>query len=81
MAQNLQPLLYPEWQASYLAAMLENDRTKLVEKLKEAEAAIFDRLQDLSDNTKNGDERTALDDAIRSLRLLKRESLKFPDWT
>lgn len=80
MAQKLPRLLYPQWQALYVAAMLENDHTKLVERLNDAEAAIFNRLQELS-GSNHGEERTALADAIRSLRVLKRESLKFPDWT
>jgi multidrug efflux pump subunit AcrA (membrane-fusion protein) len=51
--------------------MVETDDTKLHAKMNAAEAAIFDRLQTLSGAT-NSEERTALDDAIRSLRILKR---------
>ena len=64
----------------YKAAMTETDDTKIPAKLYDAEAAIFNRLQMLS-TAKNCEERTALDDAIRGLRDLKRELLKFPDWT
>ena len=70
-----------DWQTLYLAAMMEADNTKLFPKLNEAEAAIFNRLQALSTAKNCQEERTALDDAIRSLRVLKRDQLGFPDWT
>jgi len=60
--------------------MTETDKTRIPQKLNDAEAAIFDRLQALS-SEKNCEERTALDDAIRGLRVLKRERLDFPEWT
>jgi hypothetical protein len=56
------------------------DNSKLRANLNNAEAAILNRLQALS-TAANEEERTALDDAIRSLRILKRDKLKFPDWT
>jgi len=69
-----------DWQTLYLAAMMEADNTKLFPKLNEAEAAIFNRLQALSTAKNCQEERTALDDAIRSLRVLKRDQLGFPAW-
>ena len=69
------------WQTLYLAAMMEADNTKLFPKLNEAAAAIFNRLQALSTAKNCQEERTAPDDAIRSLRVLKRDQLGFPDWT
>jgi hypothetical protein len=68
-----------EWQTLYNAVMTETDQTKIPGKMYDAEAAIFNRLQMLG-TVKNCDERTALDDAIRGLRDLKRELLNFPDW-
>jgi hypothetical protein len=70
-----------DWQTLYLAAMMETDNTKLFPKLNEAEAAIFNRLQALSTAKNCQEERTALEDAIRGLRVLKRDQLGFPDWT
>ena len=69
-----------DWQTPYIAAMTEADKANLPARVNEAEAAIFNRLQELT-SIKNCDERTALDDAIRGLRVLKREQLNFPDWT
>ena len=62
------------WQTLYIGVMTETDKTRIPQKLNDAEAAIFDRLQALS-SEKNCEERTALDDAIRGLRVLKRERL------
>ena len=67
---------YPEWQVPYLAALAEADPARLFLKLNEAEAAIFNRLQDLS-IARESEERNALDDAIRNLRVLKRARGKF----
>lgn len=69
-----------DWQTLYVAAMMEADKGMLPTRVNEAEAAIFSRLQELS-SVKTCEERTALDDAIRVLRVLKREQLNFPDWT
>jgi hypothetical protein len=62
-------ILYPDWQHEFLAALLELDGNKLLERVQAAETAIFNRLQ-----------RQAIDDALASLRVLKREKLGFPDW-
>jgi hypothetical protein len=53
---------------------------KLKQKIAEAEAAIFERLQALSDGKTISDERQALDDATKALRVVKRGVLKFLDW-
>ena len=72
---------YPDWQSLYFATLVETDPSKLASKLSDAETAIFNRLQTLSSTPGARDERNALDDAIHNLRTLKRDSLKFPDWT
>ena len=66
-----------DWQARYIAAMLERDKARLSTRMNEAERAIFDRLQELSSD-KTCEERTALDDAIRGLRVLKKERSALP---
>jgi hypothetical protein len=72
-------ILYPEWQADYQAALVELDPQKLPERVQAAETAIFKRLQAISQNTDNQAERQAIEDALASLRVLKRE-MGFPDW-
>jgi hypothetical protein len=73
-------ILYPEWQAECLAALLELDPKKLFECVSTAEAAIFKRLQALSNNADGNAERQAIEDALADLRILKRDNLGFSDW-
>lgn len=76
----MRDLKYPEWQTAFLAALMELDETKLVAKDKDAETAIFRRLQAISADSNHSEERMALEDAIRRLRVLRRDKLEFPDW-
>lgn len=71
---------YPEWQNLLLEALVELDTEKLKERVGAAEAAIFKRLQSISQATGHQEERQAIDDALISLRFLKRNFLNFPDW-
>jgi hypothetical protein len=73
-------ILYPEWQAEYQAALLELDPKKLFERVTAAETAIFNRLQAMSHTSDGHAERQAIEDALASLRVLKRDNLGFPDW-
>jgi hypothetical protein len=73
-------IVYPEWQQEYQAALLEFDPKQLTERVKVAETAIFTRLQAISRSTDSDAERQAIEDALASLRVLKRDSLGFPDW-
>ena len=73
-------ILYPEWQLEYQAALLELDPKQLIERVKAAETAIFNRLQLLSGSNNSHAERQAIEDALASLRVLKRDTLGFPDW-
>jgi hypothetical protein len=76
----LPSLRYPEWERPYRAALLEVDLKKLTEHVAEAEAAILKRLQQLSESQDEQAERQVIQDAISTLRVIKRESLNFPDW-
>jgi hypothetical protein len=73
-------ILYPEWQPQYQTALLETDREKLPERVAAAETAIYQRLQAISQSSAYQAERQAIQDAVASLRVLKRDSLGFPDW-
>src|SRR5438105_2383059 len=68
-------ILYPEWQNEYQVALLELDRKKLLERVKAAETAIFNRLQAISHSSDAHAERQAIEDALASLRVLKRDNL------
>jgi hypothetical protein len=73
-------ILYPEWQNEFKAALLELDREKLLQRVTAAETAIFNRAQAMSQSADGHTERQAIEDALASLRVLKRDSLGFPDW-
>jgi hypothetical protein len=73
-------ILYPTWQHEYQAALIELDREKLKGRVAAAEAAIYKRLQQLSQSSDDFAERRVIEDALHSLRVLKRDELKYPDW-
>jgi hypothetical protein len=76
-------LRYPAWQREYEASVHEPDPKKLLERMHAVEAAIFNRLQELaqaSENTDHKAEEEAIAEALRTLRVLKRDKLQFPDW-
>jgi len=73
-------LRYPEWRRPYQAALLECDPKKLAMCIEEAETAVYERLQQLSESQDGQAERQLIDGAIRALKIIKRDSLNFPDW-
>jgi hypothetical protein len=76
-------LRYPAWQREYEASLHEPDPKKLLERVHAVEVAIFNRLQELaqiSEGTDHKAEEQAIAEALRTLRVLKRDKLQFPDW-
>ena len=73
-------ILYPEWQNEYQAALVELDAEKLKGRVEAAEAVIYKRLQQISQNSDHHTERQEIQDALASLRTLKRDALGWPDW-
>ena len=76
-------LRYPAWQREYEALLCEPDPKNLLERVHSAETAIFNRLQQLaqsSESTDHNAEEEAIAEALRTLRVLKRDKLQFPDW-
>lgn len=73
-------LQYPEWQRPLQEALLESDRIKLQATVESAEASIFARLQAISGDPNHHAERLATEHALALLRVIKRDSLEFPDW-
>ena len=73
-------LKYPKWQEPLKAAILEIDKEKLKLRVEAAEAAIFQRQQELAQNHHDLVEQQAIQDALNTLRIIKREVLDFPDW-
>jgi hypothetical protein len=73
-------ILYPDWQNEYAAALLETNPQELSQRVEAAETAIYKRLQQLSQNSDHYTERQVIEDALASLKVLKRNELGFPDW-
>jgi hypothetical protein len=67
---------HPEWQKPYFEALVADD-SELQERIIAAETAIFDRLQAISQSFQNQAEREAIADALRALRVLKRNKLDY----
>jgi hypothetical protein len=76
---------FGSWQSEVQAAVNESSHEKLLERVHAAEIAIFNRQQELTRDTKRAfshdAEREALNHALETLRLIKRDRLGFPDWT
>ena len=69
-----------EWQRMLHEALVEQDPERLKERVADAEAAVFLRLQDLAQAQDSPAERNALQDASNALLALKIDTLKFPHW-
>jgi hypothetical protein len=66
------------WRTLYSEALAEQDPQQLPEKIARAEAAMYARIKHLRTSPKNQTERQALDDALTSLRAMKKRH--FPGW-
>lgn len=71
---------FPEWQSELEAAVREVDAQKLPQRLEAAEAAIFQRQQALLNGPDKQAEQQAIEDAVRTLRVIQKEKLNYPDW-
>jgi hypothetical protein len=71
---------FPEWQPELEAAVREGDPQKLPQRLEAAEAAIFQRQQALVNGPGRQAEQQAIQDAVRTLRVIQKEKLNYPDW-
>jgi hypothetical protein len=66
---------YPDWQPEYRAAVVELDRQQLPTRVAEAESAINKRLQAISQGSDHHAEHQAIQDALATLRMLKRREV------
>jgi hypothetical protein len=72
-------LKFLEWQAPLQDLILEFDPVKLEEKMPQVEALLFDRLQKLDHGDDSRGEKTALQDALSIIRIMKRDRLESAD--
>jgi hypothetical protein len=84
MADNNSPstpkLRFPDWQREYETALLETDPEMLAKRVHDAEGAIFLRQQAMVNSQDGHIERTAIEDALRMLRVIQLEKIIHPDW-
>ena len=66
-------LKYPKWEREFQEAVLELNREELMDKIEKLETAIFVRLQELQSDSDHHSERQAIDDALATIRVLKKE--------
>lgn len=71
-------MAYPEWQVPLHEAQLESDAQKIQEKVFQAEAAIFARLQELVLSSDGHQESQAISNATNELLRIKTDKLKWP---
>jgi hypothetical protein len=72
-------LKYATWQTPLQGVILEFDPEKLPEKIQKMETLIFERLRQLDQGTDGQSERQAINDALSTLRIIKRDRLAYPD--
>jgi len=67
------PLRSPNWQRAYESALLETDKSVLFKRVKVSEAPILTRRDALEHDSSSQTERGAIEDALATLRVLKRD--------
>jgi hypothetical protein len=60
------------WFQLYASAVVELDHERFIERLNASEAAIHSRLRDLQYDSDHREERQLMEDALRTLHLLRR---------
>ena len=79
LGDHFEDLRYPNWQKPVQEALVELDREKLRERIAAAERAISQRLEAMERSQADRAEREAMQQALASLRVVKKESVSFPD--
>jgi hypothetical protein len=72
--EDVDELIYPEWQAEFQAAIIETDLHALRIRIAAAEALMRKRLREIAVGPDHDLERMAIADAFAALRVLKRET-------
>jgi len=68
------PILYPKWEPQLSAAINEDDPVKLVDRLREVEQLLAERLDRISGSRAHSLEIQAIEDAMDVLEVLKRRA-------
>ncbi len=67
-------LRFPDWQGEYQEALLEPDPALVPGRVAAAEAAIMKRFRKINKLPEHSEERLAMSDALKNLRILNRGS-------
>ena len=67
-------VIYPKWQPHLMAAIVESDPDKLLERLKEAEKAISKRFEKICRSTSHAAEIEAIEKAMDTLDVLRKKT-------
>ena len=67
----------PDWRSAYAAVLAETETTKLFKLVEVAEAAVLTRRASLQAASDHQSERQAMEEALVTLRAVKRERLNF----
>lgn len=67
----------PNWRHAYEAVLDEDDTNTLFKLVEVAEAAVLTRRASLEGSAHHHSERRAIEEAVATLRVIKRERLKF----
>jgi hypothetical protein len=68
---------FPAWQLAYEAVLTETDIKRLFKLVEIAEAAVLTRRSALEGTSNHHTERMALEEAVGTLRFVKKEQLHF----
>ena len=71
---------YPAWEKPYRKVIREADRQRLHKLMQEAEGAIFESLQRLSDSPNGAEEREAIRKACDNLLRIRTDILGWPSF-
>jgi hypothetical protein len=64
-----------DWERSYVSAVLETDRSKLMRRVEDAHAAITARIREMSmDHMGTPEERMAIEFALSGLKILRQDA-------
>jgi isopropylmalate/homocitrate/citramalate synthase len=70
--------MYQDWEEAYRAAVLETDHNRLIDKIDSATTVLRKSLLETSSSPEHVGERQRIEDALRTLDMIRRIDLKIP---
>src|ERR1700737_3078056 len=69
--------MHQDWEEAYRAAVLETDHHKLIDKIESATTVLRESLLEASSSPEHLSERRRIEDALRTLDMIRRIELQF----